>query len=851
MSDVKAIGVNFANQGYILEMLKLYLEAPGKLDREWVAFFQGMEFSGGEGKAAQPASNLEEAFRRYGHLLADFNPMILPPESCPELDFKDLDGEQKKEVERLRAIYCGPIGYECYNLENGQLERWFHEELKKPELEPKTEDYLFILEEIYKAKELENALQRRFLGAKRFSIEGAETFTPLLKEIFHCAGTAGYEGATIGMAHRGRINVLANIMGKSYAELFFEFSAKEVPPESYGMGDVKYHKGATAEIPTRSGKVLKVELASNPSHLESVDPVVVGITKARQRKLKTLNVLPILVHGDAAVAGQGVVYETLQLSKIKGYEVFGTIHIVINNQVGFTATVKETRSTRYCTDIAKTFGAPVLHVNGENPIACLKAARLAFAARDKFGVDVFIDLNCHRLWGHNEADEPMFTNPDMYRRIKEKDHIYKSYSQKLLSQGLVTQEQLSKLEKTFQDELTKAGKQADEMKFHEKKLETPMPALLETALSKEKLQSLLVKITAVPEGFQVHPKIQKVLETRKEGNAIDWAVGELLAYASLVEQGVHVRISGQDSVRGTFSHRHAKLIEQDRETLHSPLEYISEDQAPFDIYNSALSEYAVMGFEFGYSITYPKTLVIWEGQFGDFANGAQIVIDQYLAGCETKWGTHSPLTLFLPHGFEGMGSEHSSCRLERYLELSGLNNWRVCYPSTPAQMFHLLRNQGLSANPKPLILATPKAFLRYAPSFSKLEDLSTGKFQEILDDPTKPKNVRRLILCSGKIYHELVLKRGEKQDIAIIRIEELYPFDRQLLAKIMQPYHAKEIVWVQEEPENQGAWSYLQPQLAEIGKVRYIGRMRSSVPDTGFVTLYKEQQERILKEAIS
>lgn len=885
MREFDAPPINFSNQQYILEMYEIFKKDPHLLEGQWRAFFQGMEFNFPQMDRPVASSDLRikfliDAYKKYGHLISDTNPMIASSKENNPLTLAALgfnEGELKSPfptlgvlskqeatlqeiIDRLEEVYCGQISFECYNVENQALEEWFHQEVLKTVKEPAKEDYEFILQELFRAKELENFLQKKFLGAKRFSVEGAETFLPMIKELFTLAAAKGYRKGVIGMAHRGRINILANLMGKPYLELFQEFNTKRPGPQDASMGDVKYHKGYRSEMKTRKGGAIELILASNPSHLESVDPVVLGIAKALQISSKGEKLLPVLIHGDASIAGQGVVYESEQLFKIKGYSVGGSIHIVINNQVGFTATSEETRSTRYCTDIAKTFGAPVIHVNSENPALCFRAVQIAFEARDRFATDVFIDLQCHRLWGHNEADEPMFTNPDLYKKIKSKDHIYKT----LIGKGLVSKEFIDQMEKGILEELNQAFVRAGELKEEAKtKQEIAKPKIIPP--TKKGLLDLVEKLYAIPPNFKAHPKIVKLFEERREGfkaagddTLVGWATAELLAYGLLLERKIHIRISGQDSVRGTFSHRHARIIDQESENSYIALEHLSESQAPFHIYNSALSEFAVMGFEFGYSITYPNCLVIWEAQFGDFANGAQIIIDQYLAGAETKWGIDCPLTLFLPHGHEGMGSEHTSCRIERFLELAGKQNWRVCHPSTPAQFFHLITDQAQRVPKRPLIVATPKELLRQTETYSPFKDLFEGQFQEILPDPANNKKATRVIFCSGKISHELMQKRNalKSNNVAIIRIEQLYPLHKEkLLAEIKNYPLAKEYLFVQEEPKNQGAYSHLKPYLTEIlgesVKIEYKGRKRNPVPDTAYVAVYKKEQEEIIDSAIN
>lgn len=826
MEEKDSLALNFGNQHFVLEQLQTYLKNPGALSSDWIAFFQGMEFAG---SCVATSSDSEEVYRRYGHLLATTNPLRVPPKEVPELD--RLEGD----VEHLKKIYSGNISYECSHVENKEFEKWFYESVKNQKDTISKEEFEIAIRELWKAQYLEEFLQKKFLGAKRFSLEGGESFMPMLFKIFELAATQGYKSGIIGMAHRGRLNVLCNLMGKPYYKLFQEFNTKLMPPTLIGLGDVKYHKGYTSLY-----KGMELILASNPSHLESVDPVIMGFVKA-----KGVNVLPLMIHGDASVAGQGVVYETLQFSKLKGYGSAGSIHIVINNQVGFTAVPEESRSTRYCTDIAKAFGIPVIHVNGDDVIACMKAAKLAFEIKHKFSMDVFIDLNCYRFYGHNEGDEPRFTNPLLYQTIESREDVYQK-AKKICG---LSSDWITSMENAFKETLETDFEKAELL------VESKVPIIpeklvpdVETAVPGVK--RYLEKITSIPKEFHAHPKIEKLFEQRAKTSQVDWATGELLAYATLLDEKIPVRISGQDSKRGTFSHRHAVLFDQTNEQTYTPLAHVSKEQAEFQVYNSPLSEYAVLGFEFGYTLGDPKALVIWEAQFGDFANGAQIIIDQYIAGADTKWGIHSGLTLFLPHGHEGMGSEHTSCRIERFLELSGLGNWQVVYPSTPAQFFHILRKQALLLEKRPLIIPTPKSMLRLTDSFSLWSELETGSFQSVMDDPNPPKEVKKVILCTGKFYYELLKARKDKK-IAIIRVEELYPFPLQKVLEVLSRYpHAEKIIWAQEEPINQGAWSYVKEVISEKIQIEYVGRKRIPIPDTGSVALFHLQQEQVIKEAL-
>lgn len=876
--EKRSFPIDFSNQQYVLELLEEYQRSPETIPADWRAFFQGMEFTGGAKETVGGEDVLSfrvrmalDSYRKLGHLEAQHNPMGTSQKiqtlSIEGLGFQEGELSQLvstfgivKEgraslgevLKHLQASFTGTLSFEYDHIENKTIRDFLDKEVLTP-FSLQKEDFRFVGEELYRAKKFEDFLQKKFLGAKRFSLEGCEMFIPILKELFSLAAESSIKNAVIGMAHRGRLNVLCNALGKPYSILMQEFNGKILPAEGEGLGDVKYHKGYVADVGTRNQKKLQVTLASNPSHLESVDPVVLGIVRAKSKIAKKAgSVLPILIHGDASVAGQGVVYETLQMNALEGYGVRGTIHIVINNQVGFTTTPDEGRSTRYCTDIAKAFGMPIMHVNAEDPVAGLRAIRIAFMLRQQFGIDVFIDLNCHRFWGHNETDEPMFTNPSLYKKIKSKESIYREFSQKLISDGVFTSEALQTMEKHFDDALEKAYQQKD-LPYEEKHTSPSFQEKKGEKLSSDYLQKIGIRAASIPEAFPAHPKVLKVFENRKEvlvkGENIDWATAEMLAYATILDQGTAIRISGQDVRRGTFSHRHAGVYSQEKEEIYIPLAHLNPDKAEFEIYNSLLSEFGAMGYEFGYTLGQPEALVIWEAQYGDFVNGAQVIIDQYLAGSETKWASISNLTLFLPHGFEGSGPEHSSCRFERFLQLAGLDNWRVVYPTTPAQFFHLLRRQAFSAQKKPLIVVTPKSMLRLGASFSKLSDFVSDSFQEILCDNLEKSPGKRVILCTGKIYYEL--KKQSEQPI--IRLEELYPFPKKLKTVINGLHQAKEFVWVQEEPSNQGAWEYLQPQLEEIigarAPLRYIGRPRSSIPDTGYPALFEREQKRIIEEA--
>lgn len=838
--------------------------------------------------------NLIEGYRTYGHLMAKINPISVHPQQEPsELKIEtygftneDLSNvfatfgilpEDKapllKILNALKTTYCGKIGVEYMGLQSPEMEKWLQQKIEPSLFKPgfPIEEKQMILQQLNKSELFESFLHTKYVGQKRFSLEGAETLIPMLSATIETGASLVVGEFVIGMAHRGRLNVLANILNKSYTEIFSEFDESYIPDSFEGSGDVKYHKGYFAEIETQSGKKVIVDLPPNPSHLESVDPVVEGMTRAKQvligDDILQEKVFPILIHGDAAVAGQGIVYETMQLFKLEGYSTGGTVHFVINNQIGFTTLPKDTRSTLYCSDIAKAFQAPVFHVNAEDPEGCVYAANLAVELRQRFHCDVFIDLNCYRKYGHNETDEPAFTQPLEYKLIRKKKPIRDVYCDELIQQGVVEKYLAESLESEFKKSLNQALKT---FQSKPKKEELSLPITpnggleifqkIDTSVPDEDLQFAAKKFTAIPESFNIHQKLAAQLREKflmissgPDSKPIDWGMAETLAYASLLIEGISVRISGQDSCRGTFSHRHAIWMDQVEEKAYYPLKNLKQGQGRFDIYNSPLSEYAVLGFEYGYSEADPETLVIWEAQFGDFSNGAQIVIDQFIVPGEQKWGVKSGLTLFLPHGYEGQGPEHSSARIERFLSMTGHLNIRIANPTTPAQFFHLLRKQQLNKIKKPLIIFTPKGLLRKPECVSVLSDFTDGGFQEILDDPTKPKKVNKLIFCSGRIYYDIAAEREKlhAKEIAIIRIEQLYPLHLEMLRDFIDKYEGfREVFWVQEEPSNMGAWDYIRPILGELlpkGKeLKYIGRERSASTAVGSHILHKKESTAIL-----
>lgn len=876
--------ISFSNLAYLEEQYQRYRTDPASLDPSWRHFFDGWDLA----KSLAPASGssdlkiyqLIEAYRTYGHLKAKDNPLFAPSTEVRELSLKNLGFEQSdlnksfptcgflpvaeaplsEIIEALEKTYCGSIGIEYMGLRKPELESWLQKIIEPNFPLPFTkEDKLEIFHELNRAELFETFLHMKYVGQKRFSLEGGETFIPMLAFAIEAGVGEGIHEIVLGMSHRGRLNVLANILNKSYATIFNEFEAHYTPDLSEGTGDVKYHKGFIGSLPTKSGEKIAITLSANPSHLEAVDPVVEGQARAKQELKGHETVLPILVHGDASVAGQGVVYETLQLSKLKGYETGGTLHVVINNQIGFTTIPKDGRSTQYCTDIAFAFGAPVFHVNAEKPEACVYAMLLALKIRQKFHCDVFIDLICYRKYGHNEGDEPAFTQPIENKIIKAKKSIRELYKESLIQEGVLDPQAGEKLETEFKNLLQAAlDTVASKPSAVQAQVKEDFFAPLPTAVPAATLIALAEDFCRVPEGFNLHPKIKRLAEERlamvkadPSQATIDWGMGEHLAYASLLMDGVHVRLSGQDSKRGTFSHRHAVWVDQAVEDKrYYPLSHLKNVKAPFEVFNSPLSEYAVLGFEFGYSLFYPHSLVIWEAQFGDFANGGQIIIDQFIACSQQKWGHVSGITLMLPHGYEGQGPEHSSARIERYLQLSGDDNWQIVNCTTSAQIFHVLRRQTMRKQQKPLIIFTPKALLRNQLCFSPLNDFTTGTFEEFFDDHQK--NPKKVLFCSGKVYYDLVTER-KKDDIAIVRIEQLYPFHREKFKKLVEKYKSlQEFCYVQEEPSNMGAWNFLRPILEELlGKpLRYIGRGPSSSTAAGSYALHKKQYDQMIQEAL-
>jgi 2-oxoglutarate dehydrogenase E1 component len=855
--------------------------------------------SAGDALAQKQAGVLKlvTAYRSRGHLAADLDPLgmaqkLPAPDLDPAfhgLDDADMDTEfstgslagpkrlkLKDLIALLKATYANTLGAEFMHISDASQRRWVHERLEAAagKYGLSGQERKHTLELLTQAEGLERYLHTKYVGQKRFSLEGGDSLIPLLDELVRRGGADGVRDMVIGMAHRGRLNVLVNTMGKAPQKLFAEFEGKfEHVDDPAHSGDVKYHMGFSADVKT-SGHTMHLALAFNPSHLEIVNPVVAGSVRARQTRRKDENreqVLPVMIHGDAALAGQGVNMELLNMSQARGFAVGGSIHIVINNQIGFTISdPHDARSTLYCTDVAKMVNAPVLHVNGDDPEAVLFCARLAFDYRFKFKRDVVIDLVCYRRHGHNEADEPAATQPLMYQVIRARPTARELYAKRLVADGVIVEADMQTMVDAYRTKLEAGQAIADiDPAFKDafavdwsKHLAGKLDQAIKTGVAKDKLAALNTQILTMPPNFTLHPRVAKIYEDRAKmaagQQAMDWGFAENLAYATLVDQGYDLRMVGQDSGRGTFFHRHAVLHDQKSDGIYLPLSTVRKD-VNVAMVDSLLSEEAVMAFEYGYSTADPHTLVIWEGQFGDFANGAQVVIDQFISSGEAKWERLCGLALFLPHGYEGQGPEHSSARLERYLQLCALHNMQVCVPTTPAQMFHMLRRQMLRDCRKPLIVLTPKSLLRHKLAVSSLDELANGGFQLVIPDTTaKPgQKTRRVVLCSGKVYYDLIedaARRGVN-DVAILRVEQLYPFPRKEITAELAKYPAtKEIVWCQEEPMNQGAWYQIQHHLlACIGdehSLHYAGRVRSPAPAAGHLNTHVAEQAALVEQAL-
>jgi len=846
------------------------------------------------------------AYRVRGHLIADLNPLGSEASYHPELDpatygftIWDLDREfitgnlgaatgdgawkpvatLREILDTLRQTYCGKLGCEYMHIQHPEQKSWLQQRM-----EPKAnrwplspEEKVRLLERVISAEAFESFLQTRFVGQKRFSLEGGETTIGILTTLLDLAADSGSREVVIGMAHRGRLSILANVVGKGVSHIFSEFEGHPDPEVMQGSGDVKYHLGASGVHRSVTGREVVISVAPNPSHLEAVNPVVEGIVRAKQTMtgdLKRQQVIPVLIHGDAAFAGQGVVAETLNLSQLHGYRTGGTVHLVINNQIGFTTNPMDARSSMYCTDIARTVQAPIFHVNGDDPEACVRAMQVAFDFRQQFQKDVVIDMICYRKHGHNEGDDPSFTQPLMYRKIKDHPAVSAGFAGQLIREQVVTPEQVERFRKRVAARMDEGFEEARqyparyEFKDDAVVENEAQPPRTRTAVARDWLDRVIEALTTFPEDFHLHPKLKGFIEKRKTAldTDIDWALGEALAFGTLVVEGTPVRLSGQDSGRGTFSQRHLSLYDSETGEVYRPLKYIVPGQANFMVYDSSLSEYAVMGFEFGYSVADPQTLVIWEAQFGDFVNGAQIMIDQFISVSQQKWGQPCGLVLLLPHGYEGQGPEHSSGRIERFLTLCAEGNMYLVNCTTPAQYFHVLRRQ-MRGGPdgrglkKPLVIFTPKSLLRHPRVVSTVEELTAGAFREVIGEPggLNPSQVNRVLLCSGKIYYELLEAREKKgvDNIAILRLEQLYPFPKKDLADQLHRYPATaDIVWVQEEPLNMGPWrvmsDFIQPMLdASRRRLRFVGRPESASPAAGSYKTHQKEQQDILDAAFA
>ncbi len=852
---------------------------------------------------AAEVESIMRAYRLHGHLISHIDPLRdSPSQAPPELDPasygfgpEDMDtpvqcealfGSQavplSKILERLKEIYCGPIAIEYQYISDSEQRQWLRAEIEGNFYAPihGEKDKKRILQGLIDADSFETFLHKKYIGAKRFSLTGGDSLIPMTRALLDEAGALGLEEALIGMAHRGRLNVLHNIIGKPAVNMFSEFEKSKNPEKYVGSSDVKYHMGHSSEYVTPDGEEIHLSLAFNPSHLEFVDPVVIGRARAKQKRLgtddATRKIMPLLYHGDAAFPGQGIVAETFNLSLLEGYHVGGTIHIVINNQIGFTTLPKDSRSSRYSTDIAKIVESPILHVNGNDPEACVRAARLAMRYRQHFGRDIVIDLVCYRQYGHNEGDEPRYTQPLMYKIIDGNSHVRELYSAQLIKEQVYDEDGVKQLWDKRMEEFAPAYAEVQEeprskmvssleglwSQFRGGKVNRTEPP--NTAVSIDKLKQIGDKISTFPEDFQAHRTIKRLFKTRAKmvsgEQPMDWGAGEALAMGTLLEEGTHIRISGQDAIRGTFSHRHAALFAGDSGETYWPARHISEDQGSLEIINSSLSEAAVLGFEYGYSLDSPDGLVIWEAQFGDFVNGAQVIIDQFINSGEDKWKRLSGLVMLLPHGYEGQGPEHSSARLERFLQLCAEDNMFVCNFTTPAQYFHALRRQVLQKVRKPMIVMTPKSLLRLRDATSTLEELAEGKLEHILDEPRQLDRsaVKRILLCSGKVYYDLANYANEhaREDVAIIRLEQLYPLSKEELSGVVGAYgDIEQLIWVQEEPKNMGAWSYIFPELVETFGAsplpRYVGRAESASPATGDPQAHQLEQDKLIDEAFN
>ena len=849
------------------------------------------------------ALRMIHAYRARGHRIACTDPLGGNSTYFPELDpahygfgTEDLDQpfiagdlpggsvQTLREIlRRLRATYCRSVGVEFTHMQDLGRKAWVRRRIENCEnsTEFDTPQRLRILEKLAAAELFERFLHTRFLGQKRFSIEGSESLIPLLDAIVEGAPSLGCRELVIGMTHRGRLNVLSNILGKSLESIFSEFEDSPLIDSPFGSGDVKYHKGFSKDRRVSSGEQIHLSLTANPSHLEAVDPVVEGRTRAKQIRSGDIRgemVIPVLIHGDAAFSGQGIIAETLNLSNLDGYSTGGTIHIVVDNQIGFTTTPDEARSTLYCTDVAKMIQIPIFHVNGDDPEAVVHCVKIAMEYRNRFGEDVVIDLVCYRRHGHSEGDEPSFTQPLLYEKIRQQVSVRTKYTEKLLQLGVLKSEDTRRIEDDLNNQLAHAIEVIESRPPEPDEPHEPCGPWTgyqrvspdeepETAVSLEQLSQVAERIGFVPADFKLHPKLIELMKRRQkavaDGEPIDWGMAEALAMGSLLVDGTPVRLSGQDSRRGTFSHRHAVLVDQETEEEYLPLDNLSDHQARFEAYDSLLSEAAVLGFEYGYSLSDPSALTIWEAQFGDFANGAQVIIDQFISSAHVKWQRMSGLVMLLPHGYEGQGPEHSSARIERFLQSCADDSLQIVNCTTPAQYFHVLRRQMRRPYRSPLIIFTPKSLLRKTSTMSRPEDLASGRFQSLIDDRLsreQPERVKRIVLCSGKVYYDLLEERDHRFDdpetVALVRLEEIYPWPQVELAAVVERYcNASSVVWCQEEPANMGAWTFardrVQAELRPTQKLIYAGRRASASTATGSMRIHQAEQATLVDHAFA
>ena len=901
--------LNAAHTDYFTELYDKYLKYPDTVEPSWRAFFQGFDFGLENGTVISSTSDIEvpdhlkkefavvkliDAYRSRGHLFTKTNPVRERRTYKPDLNFQNFGLEEKdlatvfnagevmgigpstleKIIIHLKEIYCDSIGIEYMYIRRPEKVEWIQKRLNINNNHPSftSDQKKHILSKLNEAVSFENFLHSKFVGQKRFSLEGGESLIPAVDAIIDLAAEKGVEEFVMGMAHRGRLNTLINIFGKSARDMFNEFEGKDYSEEMLFDGDVKYHLGWTCERETDSGKKINLNIAPNPSHLETVGAIVQGITRAKQNddfSGDSSKVLPIIVHGDAAIAGQGLPYEIVQMAGLKGYKTGGTVHIVVNNQIGFTTNYLDARTSTYCTDVGKVTLCPIFHVNSDDVEAVVHASVFALEYRMRFNQDVFIDLLGYRKYGHNEGDEPRFTQPKLYKAIARQKNPRDIYSEALLKDGVVDQGYIDKIKIDYKEKLEKAYEEsskieeteitdfmADKWKGYVKANKEVLKNEIKTKVSKSNLESIAKTVSTLPKDKKFLRKIERLIDDRKsmffERDKIDWAMGEMLAYGSILMEGYNVRISGQDVERGTFSHRHAILKSEDSEEEVVLLDNIeSESRGTFKVYNSLLSEYGVLGFDYGYAMASPKTLTIWEAQFGDFSNGAQIVIDQYISAAEDKWKLQNGIVLFLPHGYEGQGAEHSSARMERFLQLCGDDNMIMANCTTPSNLFHLLRRQIIANYRKPLVVFTPKSLLRHPLAVSKKDDFINGKFEKLIpDNEISPKKAKSLVFCSGKFYYDLIKAREEKNrnDIAIIRIEQLFPLPIDQINDHLKLYsETKDVVWAQEEPKNMGPLSYLLLHFEKVSTFRIVSRPFSDSPASGSSKRFEKRHKKVIE----